>query len=48
MIKLDDIEMDKIIDKILTNLETKEITIFDEHARKTTIVESKQVVLSDV
>jgi hypothetical protein len=41
MIKLDDIEMDKIIDRILTNLETKEITILDEHARKTTIVESK-------
>lgn len=39
--KLDDIEKDKIIDKILIDLEKENITILDEHARKTTIVESK-------
>lgn len=38
---LDDIEKDKIIDKILLELETNEITILDEHSRKTTIIESK-------
>lgn len=41
MIKLDDIEKDKIIDRVLLELEAKEMTILDEHARKTTIVESK-------
>lgn len=41
MDKLDNIEMDKIIDLILLNLESKEIITLDEHARKTTIVESK-------
>lgn len=41
MIKLDDIEKDKIIDKILLNLENKGMTILDEHSRKTIIVESK-------
>lgn len=41
MVKLDDIEKDKIIDKILIDLEKETITILDEHGRKTTIVESK-------
>ena len=41
MNKLDDIEKDKIVDRILADLEKQEITILDEHARKTTIVESK-------
>ena len=41
MDKLDDIEKDKIIDKFLLQLEEKEITILNENARKTTIVESK-------
>lgn len=41
MVKVDEIEMDKIIDKVLLELETKEITILDEHSRKTTIIESK-------
>lgn len=41
MDKLDDIEKDKIIDRILLNLESKEIITLDEHGRKTTIVESK-------
>lgn len=41
MIKLDDIEKDKIIDKILLNLENKGMIILDEHSRKTIIVESK-------
>lgn len=41
MDELDDIEKDKIIDKILANLETKEIIILDEHARKTSIIECK-------
>lgn len=41
MNNLDDIEKDKIIDKIILELETNEITILDEHNRKTTIIESK-------
>jgi hypothetical protein len=41
MDKLDDIEKDKIIDIILADLEKQGITILDENARKTTIMESK-------
>lgn len=41
MDKLDDIEKDKVIDKILTDLEKQSTTILNEHGRKTTIVESK-------
>ena len=41
MDKLDDIEKDKIIDKVLIQLENKEIVILNEQVKKTTIIESK-------
>ena len=41
MDKLDDIEKDKIVDKILLQLENKEIMILNEQVKKTTIIESK-------
>lgn len=37
---IDDIEKDKIIDRILINLE-KQTIILDENARKTTVIENK-------
>lgn len=41
MVKLDEIEMDKIIDKILIDLEKEPLIILDENGRKTTVIESK-------
>ena len=41
MDNFNELEIEKIVEKIELELKTKEILILDEHSRKTTIVESK-------
>lgn len=41
MIPLDDVEKDKIIDKVLLNLEQEKVVILNENARKTTVLDKK-------